>query len=531
MTRNRIINQFGGTVAKRFAGVLICAAALSAPATNLDTIGVTLLRQVDPTLNGNGVKVAQAEGEDCCTPNSAFPWEVNPASVGQPTSLFTWASVSNAAATGFPNTAGTESFHADSVGGNFYGNAGFGVATNVAHVDNYEAGYFFNNKIVPSTIIPAAVVNQSFLFNASDQTLVDPAYDNYVASHKTIFVNGAGNGGSISTNPPATCFNGISVGVTDGNSSYGPTSDGRSKPDLTSPGSGATSFSTPYVSGAAAILVQAAARNDGGASTSSMATNPITIKAMLLNGAVKPADWTNGPVTPLDARYGAGIVNVFNSWKQLKGGRISSNETTTVSSGAAHPPGASANNEPSQVGWDYTTFSTTTVQDKINHYYFNLTGSNAYTLTATLVWIRQSGKTNVNNLDLFLYNTTNSSLVLCSSSAVDNVEHLFLPQLAPGRYDLQVMKRGSGQVSTMETYALAFEFFNLIKLQVTLTNGIATLSWTTNAPIGVRLATAPALNPFASWTPVGATVTTNNGQNTVSIPVTGANQFFRLQRP
>jgi len=513
-----------GIVVKLFSVGLILTAAVAAQASDLDTIGVTLLRQVDPTLNGSGVRVAQAEGEDPFTPNSPFPWEVNPASVGQPTSRFTWASVSNAAATTFPNSAGTESFHADSVGGNFYGNTGFGVATNVFHVDNYEAGYFFNNKINPGTGIPAVIVNQSFLFSASDQTTVDPAYDNYAASRKTLFVNGAGNGGSISSNPPATSYNCIAVGDYAGSSSFGPTADGRSKPDITAPPSNSvTSFATPYVSGSAAILWQA------GANTS--ATNNISIKALLLNGAIKPADWTNGPVTPLDARYGAGIVNVFNSWKQLKGGLHASNETTTVTSGNSHPPGASTGNQTSIVGWDYNaTLSTPTAnQDKIFHYYFNLTNGSPYTFTATLVWNRQSGLSTINNLDLFLYDTSNGSLILSSTSAVDNVEHLFVPQLASGRYDLQVLKHRIGQVSNSETYALSFEFF-CMKLKIALTNGLATLSWT-NAPTGFCLVSTSALNPPASWSPVNVPITMSNGQNFATVPVLGTNQYFRLQRP
>ena len=529
MTRNRIINQFGGTVAKRFVGVLICAAALSAPATNLDTIGVTLLRQVDPTLNGNGVKVAQVEAHYFTAPLPPYAFEVVPSVVGQPVSLFTYYSglgTSNS----YPNAIGVNSDHADSVGRNFFGIAD-GVATNISHVHNYEVNYFINTFISPSThpAISARVVNQSYTYATNDPA-VDQDFDDYAAKNNILILTGAGfNGEPIYT--PATCYNGIGVTVYGPSQPpYGPTPDGRSKPDITSPGSLETSFATPYVAGAAALLVQAAARNDGGTSTASMATNPVTIKALLLNGAVKPADWTNGPVTPLDARYGAGIVNVFNAWKQLKGGLRVSNETTAVTSGAAHPPGASANNQPSLIGWDYTTLSTSVAgQDKINHYYFNLTGSNAFTLTATLVWNRQTGKATVNNLDLFLYNTVSGNLVLSSTSVVDNVEHLFLPQLPPGRYDLQVLKPRTGQVATSEPYALAFEFF-CVKLKIALTNGLATLSWT-NAPTGFRLTSSPTLDPPALWTTVAAVVTMTNGQNTVSIPVTGANQFFRLQRP
>ena len=500
---------------------------LTARATNLDTIGVTLLRQVDPTLNGSGVRVAQAEGTESLSDENAF--EVIPSAVGFSASFFTYVNSSNATSSVYPNTLGLGSAHATSVAGNFYGK-NVGVATNVSHVDNYEAGNFFNTRIDPNTAISAAIVNQSFLFDAAFQAQVDTNYDNYVATHKTIFVNGAGNSGSISTNPPATSYNCIAVGVTDGNSSYGPTADGRSKPDITSPGSGATSFSTPYVSGAATILVQAAARNDGGTSTSSTATNPITIKALLLNGAIKPADWTNGPVTPLDARYGGGVVNVFNSWKQLKGGLHTSNETTTVTSGNAHPPGTSVSNQPSLLGWNHGAISTTSTQDKIIHYYFNLTNSSPTTFTATLVWNRQNNQSDINNLDLFLYNAANSNLVLSSTSAVDNVEHLFLPQLAPGRYDLQVLKRGSAtQVSPSETYALAFEMF-CVKLNLAVTNGNLALSWT-NSPTGFRLVSAASLNPPAAWTTVGNAVVMTNGLNLVSVPITATNQFFRLQRP
>ncbi len=510
--------------------LFICAAAISAQATNLDTVGVTLLRQVDPTLNGSGVRVAQVEAPYYTSP---YAFEVPPSTVGQPVGLFTYYSDLGTATT-YPNSVGTNSDHAASVGGVFYGNNGpvyLGVATNVTHVYNYEAVNFFNSRIGANVAISAAVVNQSFLFDASEQAVIDPAYDNYAAAHKTLFVNGAGNGGSISSNPPATTYNGIAVGVIDGNSSVGPTADGRSKPDITSPGSGATSFSAPYVSGAAAILWQAGARNDAGAGTSTTATNPITIKTLLLNGAIKPDDWTNGPTTPLDARYGAGIVNVFNSWKQLKGGKRAFIESTTVTSGNSHPPGANTGNVAVWAGWDHNTISTTIpTQDAVNHYYFNLTNSSPGTFTATLVWNRQNNQPAINNLDLFLYNASNSTLVLSSTSAVDNVEHLYLPQLAPGRYDLQVLKRGSAtQVSGSETYALAFEFF-CVNLRIALTNGNTLLSWT-NSPTGFRLVSTDSLNPPVVWTTVGAAVTMTNGQNTTWVPASTTSQFFRLQRP
>ena len=53
-----------------------------------------------------------------------------------------------------------------------------------------------------------------------------------------------------------------------------------------------TSFSTPQVAGAAAVLMQAGLRGDGGSDTNA-AADIRTVKALLFNGAVKPADWTN----------------------------------------------------------------------------------------------------------------------------------------------------------------------------------------------------------------------------------------------
>jgi hypothetical protein len=512
---------------RRCCAILLCATS-SACAGDLDTVGVSLLRQFDPSLNGSGIAVAQPEGYDIFCGSPIMPFEVNPAIVGQPVSRFTYIS-SNGVASTFTNSVGGESCHANSVGGNFYGLIG-GVATNIAHVDNYEANYFLNNVPYGSRIaITNRVVNQSFTIGTNDSS-VDWAYDSYAATNGALFITGIGNGGPAQS--PGTCYNGIGVGVYGGSSSYGPTPDGRSKPDLTAPG-GQTSFSTPYVSGSAAVLLQSAIRGDGGAN-SAAANNARTIKALLLNGAVKPADWTNGLTTPLDARYGAGMLNLFNSWRQLKGGKNGFIEATTGGAGSAHPPGGNTSNEPVLVGWDTNAVSCNSVHDSVNHYYFNLTGTNSYTATITLTWNRHWGSTPtaINDLNLFLFETTHSNLVTCSTSLVDNVEHIFIPQLAPGRYDLQVLKHGS-TVSSMEGYSLAFEFFNL-PLTIVRSNSNVVLSWPAS-PAGFRLICASNLSPSASWSDVNSaiTVNTNSIQDSVVLPLTNGltPQFFRLQRP
>jgi len=133
-------------------------------------------------------------------------------------------------------------------------------------------------------------------------------------------------------------------------------------------------------------------------------------------------------------------------------------------------------------------------------------------------------------LNLFVYNTANSNLVTCSTSMVDNVEHIFLPSLPAGRYDLQVLKRESIiQISLSENYALAFEMFTM-PLNTRLTNGNVVISWPL-APTGFRLQATTSLAPPVSWASVTNAVSVTNNQDVVALPVDGGNQFFRLISP
>ncbi len=526
------------------AAVLTGGFILPSPAQSLDQIGVTLLRSVTTNLDGSGIRVAQPEaGYDQVT-----NWEVNPAAslVQQPAGLLTYISA-DGSTTNFPNSLSSESTHADGVAGNFYGITG-GVATNVAHVDNFDANYFlqmFSNADslvveLPSTNINDPVVNQSFVFfesdgsqaTVSDQQAIDSAYDNYAAQYNTLFCSGAGNGTPARVNPPATCYNGIGVGVSDGSSSVGPTIDnGRAKPDIVAPGD-ATSFSTPYVAGAAAVLLQAALRGDGGNDTHS-AADMRTIKALLLNGAVKPADWTNSNTSPLDARYGAGVLNLFNAYEQLAGGKQGYVVATSGSTNSPHLPTDDSGAVSVLNGWDFNTNSSSATTDGVNHYYFNITnslnGAN-FTATATLVWNRQLGETDINDLDLFLFNAVNGSFVACSTSRVDNVEQLWLPQLPPGRYDLQVFKHGGTDVvSDAEVYALAFEFYSQT-LSLDLSGTDAVLAWPIY-PAGFVVETTTDLAP-ANWLAItNSTAVVTNMQNQMLLNLTNTGQFFRLRLP
>src|SRR5581483_11390992 len=107
-------------------------------------------------------------------------FEVNPAVVGQPVSLFTYINSSGTTSTTFPNGVGSESGHADGVAWNFYG-ATNGVAPEVNHVDNYEVNWFIGHFVANKLPIPARVVNQSFANNVYDPAM-DQIYDDYAVT-------------------------------------------------------------------------------------------------------------------------------------------------------------------------------------------------------------------------------------------------------------------------------------------------------------------------------------------------------------
>jgi autotransporter-associated beta strand protein len=366
------------------------------------------------------------------------------------------------------------------VGGYFYGATGFGVAPGVSHVDNYSVDDFFGTTVFFGEPIPDAVVNQSLLFGQSgkaanvisNQQSSDTTYDNYVAQYGTIFVSGVGNGNYLYPAAPSTSYNGIAVGVDDGPSASGPTEDnGRSKPDITAPGA-YTSFSTAQVSGCAALLVQAGASGDGGSSPQieADAVDPRTVKALLLNGADKQVVTFNRTHTaPLDPVNGAGQVNVYNSYLQLAAGiHPASSISNTSSVGAPHPADTTSAPAAGFTGWNFSTLTSSPLSDAYANYVFTIPAGAPSTLTATLVWERQynlnpSVPLGINNLDLYLYDTTANKLIDYSTSIVDNVQDVYDQNLTPGdRYDLEVLKTGGipgvtpDVVSSSETYALAF---------------------------------------------------------------------------
>lgn len=438
-------------------------------ATYQDQIGLYDLRNRDASLTGAGVVVGQIEA-----PFNVDNYQTDPANAGLSSSLFTYYDSTNTwSGGGAAYDSSRESGHANIVGSRFYGipsgtQATDGVAPGVSAIQVFEAGHYYNNLVSAGTTTNAMVVNQSFVFSSQD-TFIDSNYDDYAANYGVLFVNGINTNNSPATIPsPGSAYNGITVGAID--RAITPLADNRSKPDIVAPGSTLSSYTTPLVAGAAAILIQSALREDAGSGTAASASDIRTIKALILNSATKAKGWSNTTTQPLDRPNGAGVLEVNRAQLQLAAGQYPPTQDEVITeAGTAHlPPSGETGSVGSHSGWNLGSLTNTSSGKGINrkqydvtdHYFFDLSSSDAsaFYLNATLAWNRQNGRSSINNLNLFFY-TADGTLVASSVSSVDNVEHIYQRHLVPGRYVLQVHKPyNDGQITNGETYALAFNF-------------------------------------------------------------------------
>jgi autotransporter-associated beta strand protein len=506
-------------------------------ASTLDDIGVTQLRAQVPTLTGVGVVVAQPEAT-AVDPDPYFDhdnFEIDAAAAGVTVPI---TYVNSIGAEVLFDPAYTSS-HATAVAALMAGVNG-GVAPKLAEILNYNANEYLN-YVVTDTTIPhnPQVINQSFTISPQGPFTADvltQCWDTFVAAQGVIIVSGVGNGGDVQL--PATAYNVIAVGAYGGASSVSQPGQ-LAKPDITAP-AGVTSFSTPLVTGAAALLVQAAT-NLG----DSNGVDPRVVKALLLNGAVKPGDWTHDSAVPLDRRYGAGVLNVFNSYNTLVAGEyIRTSSSTTGSVGGSHPPVNATTGLVGAVGWNLATRGSTGSGDGVDHYVIDLSQNPAgvpLILTATLTWQRDldsaltteiinTGGTvsafttainTINNLDLYLYDANTQALVDQSVSSIDNVEHLYTLNLAPHKYDLQVLKNG-GSVgspnvySSMETYGLAWNAASITTVKSVTNNVALTFSQTSSIAVAATILGPGALTQSGAGTTTLTGAANYSGQTVIS---------------
>jgi hypothetical protein len=341
--------------------------------------------------------------------------------------------------------------HATEVGRFFYGNS-TSIAAGVGTVNVWEADDWVNNglnRIHPSAPVTesADVANFSWVGSYDDDSIdtkVLQRFDYSISNDDYVAVVGVGNGSST-TLPNLLCqsYNAISVGLTNGNHTHGYTTingSGRIKPDIVAPYPyNKTSDGTAMVSSTAAMLMQTAKDM-----SSTNATHSETIKAVILAGATKAEfPWSHTQTQPLDSTYGAGELNVYNSYHILTGGEQEAGSTIT------------------NTGWDFSQSAAIT---SINFYYFNVAeGSMLEELSAVLTWnclVTANSNwstltTTLANLDLSLWSFASGTWTKLdwSASTVDNVELLWLQGLDAGEYALGVSSDGAGT-----DYALAWNF-------------------------------------------------------------------------
>jgi hypothetical protein len=425
-------------------------------------------------------------------------------------------------------TATGVSSHATTVAQYDYGNA-TSMSPGVTAIDLYEANtwlqagylhYGFNSVPLTET---RAFQNHSWASSVDNGPVdteiirrIDYAMqrDNFLAV--VGLYNNAGVGTPTIPSLLASCYNGISVGLTNGNHQTGTTpvdGSGRMKPELVAPEL-YTSFAVPQVSSACALLVQEARSSSPLAS----ATNGVVIKAALMAGATKNqfTSWSRTPTQPLDTVFGAGQVNVYYSYHIISAGKQTSSASSVV-----RPR-----------GWDYAQ---TASGGASRLYFFDIApGNTAPGFSAILTWNRVISHSNPNtwnstftNLQLNLFAAsgfTTGSLVDSSSSTLDNVQHIYQPNLPPGRYALQVTSGSSGI-----NYALAWNSLPAVSASATtpdaykfgpVTGGITvTRAGDTTDPLAVNYIVAGTASPGGDYTAISGSVTIPSGTNATTIAI------------
>jgi len=451
----------------------------------LDCVGHTALKaELGEALpNGAGVRVTQVEGHG---PEGRGPqgWTPDPGRPQFRGKRFLMPSL--------------PSEHATDVASRFYGNAS--MAPGVSEIECYPNGVWAvdmvgflrtGRKALP-LCSKSRVANHSWVGRTGHKAHLEvlKRVDYVVATDDFIQVAGADN----SLTPPdllQSAYNPIIVGRTDGHHSRGTTGlgetlycTGRAKPDIVAPAR-FTSTATPIVASACAMLISFAHQKGlsicNGSYNSQRSGQTIyhaetseVIKAALMAGAdrstsVNPARLGNirdyrrprarQTDNGLDRRYGAGQLNVRNSYHILAAG-----ERDSAQDSAGGGDGRGGRVGP--LGFDYDpAFGGASESNSQASYSFKAPAARSR-LKSSLAWnikVNDSqtvwdGNAALHDLDLKLYDLDRSDVlpVARSTSWVDNTENIWF-ELTPGhKYELRVVV-AKGQDEFLWDYALAWQ--------------------------------------------------------------------------
>lgn len=240
-----------------------------------------------------------------------------------------------------------------------------------------------------------------------------------------------------------------------------------------------TSFSAPIVAGGAALVVNAGKSLYG---SNSNAIDGRIVKAVLLNGARKDSQWTNGQALndgvietsqALDWETGAGALNLDQTFDQYvlanNGGMVETADVAGTDQGDLGDVG--------NVGWDFGFVGSESGVDDINLYFLDQQVAAASELTLTLTWFADmisgddadfsgAAGNHLANLDVTIFefdNLTDRNIidtVARSNSLYNVVEHLHFEIENQGFYGIQVDYTGShfdfDDIEPGEFYGLAW---------------------------------------------------------------------------
>ena len=429
----------------------------------LNHTGIYALRQTDPNLTGSGVKFAivsrsityandepqndyRPSIEHNCFKGREFGFhdqdELPPAISPHSTAICSIL-------------LGEDLSASDSQLGQFY----YQGTAPQAQADIYEFWHFLINNVFHHLPPDADVVTASI--GSPFEDWWTRGIESLAEHHGLIVVAGIGNG--LKANDPlfypAAAANVIGVGVVDSvntedlatnlahfslahpeHSSFGPTDDGRCKPDIVAPGNCLaadvnepngyeptgdwSSFSTPIVAGTIGLLVQKAKQDPALGPAVSPDGGNCVMKAILMNSATKLPYWHKGRLekdddhqVPLDYVQGAGMLNAVAAYKNLIAGLNKPGNVSTT-------------------GWDLNQLDKS--ENPQNIYEITLTEPANKFITVTAVWNKHYNSVypfepvpeKNSNLRLELWavdpeDRINDYLLDYSDSDVDNLEHIY----------------------------------------------------------------------------------------------------------
>ena len=354
------------------------------------------------------------------------------------------------------NTSYGKSDHSEGVSRRFFSTDS--ITPWIAEVDVYAANqwasqdYLLSGTLLPPRIEESMIQNHSWISYGYTENNTPSEVDSIIAFHNEAirrldysidrdqFIACVGlNNGNNTTVPSilASSYNAIVVGNTNGSHSRGGTpaapnnssgitahdGPGRLKPDIVA-NDNSTSSCTPQISSAIAFLNGIATHQE-----KPSACFPETMKAIIMAGAEKKIlpNCTRSVNKPIDPVYGAGKINVYNSYKIIT-------ESQKLSTG-----------DYNNYGWDFNSL------EKDDELFYNIfLKEDSTEAVFSLNWNRSVIDAPWINSKEYKESLADMSISICrldgedlalydfSDSRIDNVEHIYLRGLPKGMYQLKV---------------------------------------------------------------------------------------------